>query len=120
MRRATLLFLVLTVVMSTACASRTINQVLADPGKYRNKEVRVTGSVVDSFSLVGRGAYRLDDRTGQLWVVSDRGVPREGAHVSVKGTVRDGFNLGSIGGRLSLPAGLNSGLVMVESSHKAQ
>jgi hypothetical protein len=119
-RRAVIVILAATAMLSTACATRTINQVLADPGRYRNKEVKLSGSVVDSYSLVGRGAYRLDDRTGQLWIVSDRGVPRQGARVSVKGTVREGFDLGSLGGRINLPAGLGSGIVMLESSHKAQ
>ena len=111
--------LVLTAVMSVACGASTINKVLADPQRYRNREVKLTGSVVDSFSLVGRGAYQLDDTTGRLWIVSDRGVPRRGARVNVKGTVREGFNLGSLGDRLKLPNGAN-GLVMIENSHKAR
>ncbi|MEQ1758131.1 MAG: hypothetical protein ABL986_07410 [Vicinamibacterales bacterium] len=120
MKRPMILVLLMSAVLSTACASRTINQVLADPGQYRNKEVKLTGAVVDSYSLVGRGAYRIDDRTGQLWVVSDQGVPRQGARVSVKGTVREGFNLGELGGRIGLPAGIGAGVVMIENSHKAQ
>ena len=114
-----LAMLVLTAVMSVACGASTINKVLADPQRYRNREVKLTGSVVDSFSLVGRGAYQLDDTTGRLWIVSDRGVPRRGARVNVKGTVREGFNLGSLGDRLKLPNGVN-GLVMIENSHKAK
>jgi hypothetical protein len=106
--------LVLTAVMSVACGASTINKVLADPQRYRNREVKLTGSVVDSFSVVGRGAYQLDDTTGRLWIVSDRGVPRRGARVDVKGTVREGFNLGSLGDRLKVP----NGLVMIENSHK--
>jgi hypothetical protein len=43
-----------------------------------------------------------------------------GARVTVKGTIRDGFNLGSLGDRVKLPAGVDSGLVMMASSHKAQ
>jgi len=118
MKRTAIWMLLLCTILSTACAPRTINQVLADPSQYRNKGVKLSGSVVDSYSFVGRGAYRLDDRTGQLWIVSDEGVPRQGARVDVKGTVREGFDIGSLGGRL--PAGLGSGLVMIESSHKAQ
>lgn len=114
-----LLVLALT-LLSSACASRTINQVLADPGRYRNKQVRLTGSVVDSYSLVGNGAYQLDDTTGRLWIVSNSGVPRRGARVSVKGTVREGFNLGSLGDRLKLPPAVGAGVVLMESSHKAK
>ena len=102
---------------SAACGARTINHVLADPYRYRNREVKLSGSVVDSYSLAGRGAYRIDDRTGQLWVVSNSGTPRTGARVTVKGRIEEGFNIGSLGNRI--PAGLGSGLVLMESSHKA-
>ena len=68
---------------------------------------------------VASGAYRIDDMTGTLWVVSDKGVPRQGARVKVTGTVREGFNLGSLGGRINLPAGVGAGLIVIESSHKA-
>ncbi|MEO7192594.1 MAG: hypothetical protein ABI051_16200 [Vicinamibacterales bacterium] len=100
------------------CATKSINAVLADPGRYRNREVKLAGSVVDSYSLASRGVYRIEDRDGhQLWVVSDHGVPRTGAHVTVKGTVREGFNLGNLGDRL--PRGVGTGLVLMEDSHKA-
>jgi hypothetical protein len=106
-------------LVSAACASMTINKVLADPSRYRNREVRLSGAVVDSYSLADRGAYRIDDATGQLWVVSGRGTPRKGARVMVKGTIREGFNLGSLGNQIQLP-GIGVGLVLMESSHKAQ
>lgn len=115
----TVLVVVVAALVATACGARTINQVLADPARYRNREVKLRGSVVDSYSVVDRGVYRIDDQTGQLWVVSDNGVPRQGARVRVTGRVREGFNLGSLGGRINLPAGLGSGLVLLESSHKA-
>src|SRR5882724_7712466 len=82
-------------LMSTACTTVRVNQILADPSRYSNRDVRVSGSVVDSYSLANRGIYKIDDESGQLWVVSDRGVPRKGARVTAKGTIREGFNLGS-------------------------
>ena len=106
-------------LVSAACASMTINQVLADPSRYRNREVQLSGAVVDSYSLANRGAYRIDDETGQLWVVSDKGTPRKGARVTVKGTIREGFNLGSLGDQIRLP-GIGVGLVLMESSHTAK
>ncbi len=109
-----------TALASTACASVTVNKVLADPSHYRNREVRLSGAVVDSYSLADRGAYLIDDGTGRLWVVSDRGVPRRSAEVTVKGRVREGFNLGSLGDRVHLPPGVGTGLVLMESSHKAK
>jgi hypothetical protein len=99
-----------------ACRT-TINQVLAEPGRYADKEVTVGGEVVKSVSLLGRGAYQLDDGTGRLWVVTKKGAPRQGARVAVKGRVRDVVNLGEI---VPLPPEVASGLVMVETEHRAQ
>lgn len=111
------LAVVLALGLVTASCATSVNHILADPGRYRNRQVTVSGSVRDSYSIVGRGVYRIEDRTGGIWVVSDRGVPRRGAHVKVRGTVRDGFNLGGIGDRL--PPGFGAGIVLVESSHRA-
>src|SRR5512132_1144784 len=97
-RRSTVLTVpVLGALILSACATRSVNQILADPSRYRNREVRVSGSVVESYSLANRGAYQIGDQWGRLWVVSDRGGPRKGARVTVEGTIREGFNLGTLG-----------------------
>lgn len=118
-RSVLLVVLSVSALASAACAARTVNQILADPSRYRDREVRVSGAVVDSYSFLNRGAYRIDDGTGQLWVVSDTGVPRNSARVTVKGRIREGFNLGSLGDRIKLPPAIGSGLVLMESSHTA-
>jgi hypothetical protein len=109
----------LAATLSSACATRTINHVLADPGRYRNKTVKLQGSVTDSYSLLNQGAYQIDDTTGRLWIVSQVGVPRRGARVTVKGRVQEGFNLGGLGDRLKLPPAIGQGVVLMEQSHKA-
>jgi len=119
-RSAALVVVMAGALVSGACAARSINQVLADPGRYRDHEVKLSGSVVDSYSFVGNGAYQIEDKTGKLWVVSNRGVPRKGAEVSVKGTVREGFSLGSVGDKLKLPPAVSAGVVLMETSHKAK
>ena len=105
-------------LLVSGCATH-INKVLADPSRYRDHDVTVSGRVVDSFSLADRGAYRIEDKSGSLWIVSERGVPRKGAKVKVEGTIREGFNVGAFGERLRLPSGLSSGLVLIERSHRA-
>lgn len=120
--RWTLLFgapaLFVVVLASDACASITINTVLADPSRFRDRDVTVSGEVADSFSVSSRGAYRIKDGSGELWVVSEHGVPRTGAQVKVTGKIREGYNLGALADRM--PAGLRNGLVLVESSHRAK
>jgi hypothetical protein len=115
-------FLVLagTVLFLPGCEQKTINHILADPQRYANHEVEVVGKVVRSYSVLGHGAYEVDDGTGTLWVVSKTGVPREGVRVGVKGTIRDGFNLGELGPILKLPESVRSGVVMIESERKTK
>jgi membrane protein implicated in regulation of membrane protease activity len=111
---------VLAVVISTGCATTTVNKVLADPSRYRTRDVTLSGQVTESISVADRGAYRLDDRTGQIWIVSSHGVPRKGARVKVSGQVKEGFNLGTAAERFNLPRGIGSGLVVLESSHSVK
>ena len=111
-------------VGAVGCAQKTINDVMADPYRYRNKNVSLTGNVVESYSATGRGFYRIDDATGRLWVFSTRGVPRKGARVSVKGKIYDGFDATSIGEFVKLPEAIQerieTGLLLLEDSHKAK
>ena len=66
----------------------TIGQINADPGRYLNKEVGVSGTVTESFGVLNKGVYQLDDGTGRLWVFSERyGVPTQGARVQVAGHI---------------------------------
>jgi hypothetical protein len=104
-------------LIMAGCEQKTINDIKADPSLYANKEVAITGTVTRSVSLLGKGAYEIEDGTGKLWVVSKSGVPREGAKIIVKGKIQDGFNLGAL---VKLPEPISSGLVMIESAHKAR
>ena len=119
-RSGLLMALAVVGLVSSACASMTVNKIAADPSRYSNREVQLSGAVVDSYSLGSRGVYRIDDGTGQLWVVSEVGAPRRSARVTVKGRVREGFNLGPLADRINLPPGVAVGLVLMESSHKAR
>ena len=99
------------------CEYKTINQIMAEPQRYTNRDVGITGNDVRSFSVLGAGAYQVDDGTGKMWVVAKNNVPREGARVGVKGKIQDGFNLG---GLVKLPEVVRSGMVMIESDHRAK
>ncbi|MCA1593300.1 MAG: hypothetical protein LC754_11765 [Acidobacteria bacterium] len=111
-RRISLIVILLASVLSlTACPSRTtINKINGDPGRYHNKEVGIAGTVTESYGALGQGAYELDDGTGRMWVITDRGVPSKGARVGAKGRVYNGFTFG----------GRNFGTVLRESGRRAQ
>ena len=104
-------------LLATGCATTNVARLLAEPQRYANRDVGLKGDVVESVSLLGHGAYKLDDGTGTIWIVSRHGVPRKGARVSVKGKVRDVVDVSTI---FKLPEEVGSGLVMVEDSHRAR
>ncbi len=112
--------LVLAALTMAACGAKSINQVLADPGRYRNGTVTVRGTVAESASIMGRGAYRITDGGQGLWVVTTGGAPRQGARVNVTGRLQDGYDLSAFGQVLRLPESLRSGLVLIERSHRAR
>jgi hypothetical protein len=113
-------FVLVVTVLAAGCGAKRMNDLLADPGKYLNRSVTVRGTVDQSASLMGRGAYRLVDGEQGLWVVTTGSAPRKGARVDVTGRLQDGYDLSAFGGVLRLPSSLQSGLVLVASSHKAR
>ena len=107
-------------LVAAGCATKSINQLLADPAKYRNDSVTVRGTVDQSASVMGKGAYRITDGDQGLWVVTSSGAPRKGARVDVTGRLQDGYDLSAFGSAIKLPGSLQSGLVLIESSHRAR
>jgi hypothetical protein len=103
-------------LLAAGCATTTVNKLLAEPSHYADRDVTLHGNVVKSASVLGHGAYRLDDGTGSIWVVSSHGVPRQGARVKVTGRVKDVVDLGRL---IPLPPEVGSGLVMQEKEHRA-
>jgi hypothetical protein len=49
--------------------------------------VTVEGVVGDRAPLLDGGAYLLQDETGNIWVISDDGVPEAGESLRVQGTL---------------------------------
>lgn len=97
---------------ATGCPQReTISKINADPGRYRNKEVAVAGTVTDSYGLLNYGVYEIDDGTGKLLIVTQRGgVPARGSKVGVKGRIYTGASYG----------GRSFGTVLEESGRRAK
>jgi hypothetical protein len=105
-------------IVGSACAARSINDVMADPGRYRNRDVNVAGEVTESMGVLGKGFFKLQDESGSLWVFTSRGLPRKGARVSSRGTIRDLASVGSVPD--SIRQAVGSGLLLVESDRRAQ
>lgn len=87
-------------VLSSGCArlsdfaagATRIEKVQAAPAQYRNVTVR--GEVVSQFGILGRGAYQVRDRSGEIWVVTQTGLPEMGETVVVTGAAEAGITIG--------------------------
>src|SRR5215203_1910018 len=86
-------------LFAAACPDRTsIRDIEANPSKYENKEVVVAGTVRDSYGVnipgtkIRGGAYKIDDGTGSIWIVTESSVPTKGTQIGVKGIIASGVN----------------------------
>ena len=93
------LALVAAALLTLACPDRTrIGEIEANPSKYQNKEVVIAGTVKDSYGInipgtrMRGGAYKVDDGSGSIWILTEEGVPTKGAQVGVKGIIGSGVN----------------------------
>lgn len=114
MKKKTILitFALVLAIFATGCPDRVnIGKIQANPSKYSNKEVVIAGRVTNSFgiALIG-GIYKLEDSTGSIWVVTNKGVPSKGAEVGLKGRVQEGLNY----------SGRNYGLGVVEQERRVK
>ena len=89
----------LAVVLSLcACASiltTRIADIQSSPGKYDGRSVTIAGTVSATHNLFLVKYYEVNDGTGEITVVTDSALPREGDHVTVKGTVNQAFAIGT-------------------------
>lgn len=98
--RALLISLVaLTVIFAAACPERqSVADIEANPSKYQNKETAIAGVVLDSYGInipgtnIRGGAYKIDDGTGTIWVITENSVPTKGTQIGITGRVGTGVN----------------------------
>jgi ABC-type Fe3+-hydroxamate transport system substrate-binding protein len=94
-RMPTLFALVLSAGLAVGCASMgspSISEVQANPGRYSDRTVTVTGVVTTSWGvpLVPYRMYRVSDGQAEILVLSDgRTTPGKGARVRVRGEVEE-------------------------------
>ena len=72
-----------------------IGEVVSNPRNYEGQTITIEGTVTDAISLLVIKAFVLSDKTGQIYVITERILPRKGGHVRIKGSVEESFPLGS-------------------------
>lgn len=70
--------------------------------KSAGKIISVRGEAIATAPFLDRGAYQLENKNGQIWVMSDRTLPAIGTMIQVRGRVEyqsislDGREFGEI------------------------
>lgn len=72
----------------------TIAEITSDIREYDGKTVTVKGTVARSVNILGIKAYEVSDGSGDIRVITERGLPSEGSEVTVTGVVNQAFKLG--------------------------
>jgi len=93
--------LIIVVVLAAAAAffvwwtqSRpvTIGQILRDLRRYDGQTVTIHGKVVSAMNVLVLRYFEVSDKTGDIRIVTKRGLPKVGDTVTVHGVVRQYFN----------------------------
>lgn len=71
-----------------------IGKIINDPRKFSGRDIAVSGTVTDRFSLFVMRDFTLRDPSGDIAVVTDQPLPAVGAAVRIEGRVEEGFSLG--------------------------
>ncbi len=82
------------VACSTMFATK-VGDILSSPGAYEGKDVTIAGNVTTTHNLVFVKYYQVNDGSGEIAVVTDSPLPKEGDKVQVKGRVNQAFAIGS-------------------------
>ena len=78
---------VFTAIFAAACPERrTIAEIQANPSRYNSYGVNVPGTPIRG------GAYKIDDGTGSIWVITEQGVPSKGTEIGIRGIAANGAN----------------------------
>ena len=105
-----LMAVTMTAALLAGCAPMTIGRINADPSRFRNQTVHVSGTVTNSVGVLGKGGYQIEDQTGRIYVISGSGVPSRGSRVTVTGRVIPGAEV----------LGTAVGVTIREESHKVK
>jgi len=91
-RKSGLVLVSVCALLLSACPSQvTVGVLNTDPGRYRNREIAIRGTVLNSYGALGQGVYEMGDESGSIWVLTQRGVPTKGARLTVVGKPVNGI-----------------------------
>lgn len=96
-------------LFSCSLGSTKIGDIIGHPRDYADKEVTISGEVIETFSLFIVKYFVVRDNSGEISVVTERPLPAKGEKIKVKGTVKETFSFGT-----------KTAIVLVETTEKSK
>jgi hypothetical protein len=88
----------LALLLAAGCSPKSVSlpigDVIADPGRYGEQIVELEGEVTDAMGLLSLGVFTLSDSSGEISVLTGKGLPAVGARLKVRGEVLSGITMG--------------------------
>lgn len=90
--------IVLLVISLMACVQgflpTPIGSILENPRDYEGKLVKVSGVVTENINFIFVKGFKLKDDTGEIFVITDRILPKVGSTTTARGYIKEGFTIG--------------------------
>lgn len=104
-KKVFVIFITLLFIASCASSMR-INKIRNNPDDFHDKKVSLSGTVeeVITVPVLKLGFYKINDRTGDLWVKPKEKTPKKGDRVRVSGVIKVGLTI----------SGKSFGLILIE------
>ena len=71
-----------------------IKDIVANPGQFEGKEVKIKGKAADPVQVLSLRTFRVTDEGGEITVSTNGALPAAGADVAVKGKVKSAIIVG--------------------------
>jgi len=99
MKRLGIIVILLSIIFLLSCDKgffpTPIGSILKNPRDYEGKIVKVSGVVTENMNIFIIKGFKIKDKTGEIFVITDRILPKEGTEATVQGYVKEGFSIGS-------------------------
>lgn len=96
MRKFNVMFFFL-VILLLACEqgffTTPIGSILKNPRDYEGKQVKVSGVVTENMNIFIMKGFKLKDDTGEIFVITDKILPKVGSIATAQGYIKEGFTI---------------------------
>ena len=99
MKRLAIIVSLLAIIFLLSCDkgffSTPIGSILKNPRDYEGRIVKISGVVTENLNIFIIKGFKIKDKTGEIFVITERILPKVGTEATVQGYVKEGFSIGN-------------------------